>query len=521
MKQRRPIVYIIGAGPGDPGLITVRGLSCLGSADVVLYDTLVSPRLLRYAAPLAERIDVGGAAPDEKAQEAICYLIAEKARENKIVARLKWGDPFVFDRGGEEALFLHEHGIPFEVVPGVPAAIGVPCYAGVPVTYAGGGDTLTLVRGHEDESQTTPQVDWASLSKLKGTIVCYAGSRQLGAVVDALLAHGRPRTETAVAIVNGTLPSQRTISGTLEQLAAAVKESPVGSPSILVVGRVTALREHLRWFDERPLFGKRVMVTRPREDAAELVDRLVALGAEAVEAPMTRILPPEDFGPLDDTVNRAATFDWIVFTSANAVDSFMGRLLAGDGDIRDLKGVRLCAIGPVTHERLQRYHVKVDLVPAEGRPEGVLQALLSRGPLEGSRFLLPRADSGREVLADVLRKAGAEVTDVTAYRLMLTEPERVGEPDIYGLLLERRVDVVTFTSASTVRNFARTMGREQAADLLQQTTVACIGPVTAEAAAQLGITTTIMPQEFTVPALVDAIVKHYAEVRNAERGVRS
>jgi uroporphyrinogen III methyltransferase/synthase len=511
MKQRRPIVYIIGAGPGDPGLITARGLLCLASADVVLYDRLVSPRLLRHASPLAERIDVGGAAPGEMAQEAICYLIAEKAREGRIVARLKWGDPFVFDRGGEEALFLHEQGIPFEVIPGVPAAIGVPSYAGVPVTYPGGGDTLTLVRGHEDESQNTPQVDWASLAKLKGTIVCYAGSRQVGAVIEALLSHGRPRTEHAVVIVNGTLPSQRTIEGSLEELAAMVKESPIGGPSILVVGRVTGLREHLRWFDERPLFGRRVVVTRPREDADELVDRLVALGADAIEAPMTRILPPEDFGPLDDAVARAGTFDWIVFTSANAVDSFMGRLLAGDGDVRDLKGVRLCAIGPVTRDRLQRYHVKVDLVPSEGRPEGVVQALVAHGGIAGARFLLPRADSGREVLADVLRKSGAEVTDVTAYRLMLTEAGREEEPDIYRMLLEGKIDVVTFTSASTVRNFVRTMGREQAADLLQQTTVACIGPVTAEAAAQLGIQTSILPQEFTVPALVDAIVKYYGK----------
>ena len=522
MKQRRPIVYIIGAGPGDPGLITVRGLECLAAADVVLYDRLVSPRLLRYAAPAAERIDVGGAAPDEMAQEAICYLIAEKAREGRIVARLKWGDPFVFDRGGEEALFLHEHAIPFEVVPGVPAAIGVPSYAGVPVTYTGGGDTLTLVRGHEDESQSPPQVDWASLAKLKGTIVCYAGSRQLATVLEALLAHGRPRTERAAVIVNGTLPSQRTIEDTLEQLAAQVKETPPGLPSILVVGRVAGLREHLRWFDERPLFGRRVVVTRPREDAPELVDRLVALGAEAIEAPMTRILPPDDFGPLDEAVGHASTFDWIVFTSANAVDSFMGRLFATGGDVRDLKGVKLCTIGPVTRDRLQRYHVNVDLLPVAGHPEAVVQAL---GSIAGTRFLLPRADSGREVLADLLRKAGAEVTDVTAYRLLLSEAEREGEPDIYHMLLERRIDVVTFTSASTVRNFVLTLGQEQAQDLLEKTTVACIGPVTAEAAAQLGIQTNIVPQEFTIPALVDAILKFYekpaSEARNAERGVRT
>jgi len=240
-----PFVYIVGAGPGDPALISVRGQRCLQAADVIVYDHRVHARLLRVARHDAERIDVGPAAPKPLEQDAICFLLAEKAREGRTVVRLKWGDPFVFDSGGKEALFLHEQGIPFEVVPGVPAAIGIPGYAGVPVTYAGGGDALTLVRGHEDESQTAPQIDWASLAKLKGTVVCYAGSRQLGAVLDALLSHGRPRSEHAAVIVNGTLPSQRTIDGSLEELAALVKESPIGLPAILVVGRVAGLREHL------------------------------------------------------------------------------------------------------------------------------------------------------------------------------------------------------------------------------------------------------------------------------------
>jgi len=507
----RPIVYIIGAGPGDPGLITVRGLQCLASADVVLYDRLVPPRLLRQAPPHAERIEVGDASPNARDQEAICYLIAEKARERRVVARLKWGDPFVFDRGGEEALFLHEHGVPFEIVPGVPAAIGIPSYAGVPVTYPGGGDTLTLIRGHEDESETAPQVDWAALAKLKGTVVCYAGRRQLLAVIDELRQHGRPKTEPAVVIVNGTLPSQTTLQGTLEELAARVRETPVSAPSILVVGRVTALREHLRWFDERPLFGRRIVVTRPREDAAELVDRLVALGAEAIEAPMTRILPPEDFGPLDEAIHNVSGFDWIVFTSSNAVDMFMARLRANALDARALKGINLLTIGPATRDRLQRHGLRADVVPADGKPEGVVQALRSEGPIGGKRFLLPRANVGREILAEELRKAGAEVTDLTAYRVLITDTERDGEPDIYRLLLDRRVDVVTFTSASTVRNFVELLGREQAQDLLQQTTVACVGPVTAEAAVQLGVQTNVMPSEYTVPALVDAIVQFYAQ----------
>ena len=506
----RPIVYIIGAGPGDPGLITVRGLECLAAADVVLYDHLVHPRLLRHAPGHAERIDLGTAAPKPLAQEAICYLLAEKAREGRIVARLKWGDPFVFDRGGEEALFLHEQGVPFEIVPGIPAAIGVPSYAGVPVTYPGAGDTLTLVRGHEDESQTAPQVDWTSLAKLKGTVVCYAGSRQLAAILDALLSHGRGRAEAAAVIFQGTHPGQQTWQGTLEDLAERVRQSPPREPSILVVGRVTALRDHLRWFDERPLFGRRIVVTRPREDAPELVDRLAALGAEAIEAPMIRIVPPEDYAPLDEALTELDRFDWIVFTSANAVDQFMARLLAGPGDTRALKGVRLCTVGPTTRDRLQRYALKVDLMPSEGRPEGLVQALRSLGSLTGARMLLPRANVGRERLVEELRTTGAEVTEVTAYRVLLADAEREGEPDIYRMLLDRSIDAVTFTSASSVRNFVTLLGADQAADLLRQTAVACIGPVTAEAAAQVGIGTTIMPQEYTIPALVEAITKHYA-----------
>ena len=514
----RPVVYIIGAGPGDPGLITARGLECLAAADVVLYDHLVHPRLLRHAPTGAERIDVGTASPKPLAQEAICYLLAEKAREGRIVARLKWGDPFVFDRGGEEALFLHEQGIPFEIVPGIPAAIGVPSYAGVPVTYPGAGDTLTLVRGHEDESQTAPSVDWSSLARLKGTIVCYAGTRQLGAILEALLSHGRARTEQAAVIFQGTHPDQHTWQDSLDALAARVKHSPPPEPSILVVGRVTGLRQHLRWFDERPLFGRRIVVTRPREDAPELVDRLAALGAEAIEAPMIRIVPPQDYGPLDEALQDLERFDWIVFTSANAVDQFMTRLLAGPGDTRLLKGVRLFAAGPATRDRLQRFTLKVDLMPSEGRPDRQVQALGSHTPLEGARVLLPRANVGRELLVEELRKAGADVTEVTAYRVLLADAEREGEPDIYRMLLDRRIDVVTFTSASSVRNLVTLLGADPSADLLRQTVVACIGPVTAEAAAQMGISTTIMPPEYTSPALVDAIVRYYAAERSRSPG---
>ncbi|HEV8347326.1 MAG TPA: uroporphyrinogen-III C-methyltransferase [Vicinamibacterales bacterium] len=502
-------MYLIGAGPGDPGLITVRGLQCLASADVVLYDHLVTPRLLRHARPDAEKIDVGGPAPQEQEQDAICYLLAEKAREGKTVARLKWGDPFVFDRGGTEALFLHEQGVHFEVVPGVPAGIAVPSYAGVPITYPGGGDTLTFVRGHEDEGKARASIDWTSLARLDGTIVCYAGPRQLPAILNALIAHGRPPGDSAVVVYDGTLPTQQTVAGSLEEVAKALKQSDERRPAILVVGRVAALREHLRWFDARPLFGKRVLVTRPREQAADLSERLEAMGAEAIEAPMIRIVPPDDYGPLDEACARAGLFNWIIFASVNAVDAFVGRLLAGPQDLRALKDVKLCGVGPATGERLARYGLKVDLTPAEYRADGVLRALAETGEVRGLKILLPRADIGRELVAEELRRQGAEVTEVVAYRTVAAEAEREGDPDVYHMLLEHRIDLVTFASASAVRGFVHALGAEPSADLLSATLVACIGPVTAEAASQFNIKTTIMPAVYTIPALVDAIVEYF------------
>ncbi|MSO82508.1 MAG: uroporphyrinogen-III C-methyltransferase [Acidobacteria bacterium] len=507
--MRRPAVYLIGAGPGDPGLMTVHGLECLRTADVVVYDHLIPRRLLTYARADVELIDVGTASPKPMAQEAICYLLAEKAREGKMVARLKWGDPFVFDRGGEEALFLHAQQVPFEVVPGIPAAIAVPAYAGVPVTYPGGGDTITLIRGHEDESRTLPDIDWASLARLGGTSVCYAGAQQLPRILEALRAHGWPADDQAVVIYNGTLPQQDTISGTIAELLEELREHPRRSPATLVVGRVVRLRPHLRWYDARPLFGRRVLVTRPREQAVELVDRLTRLGADAIEAPLIRIAPADDLGPLQDAAATPDAFDWIVFTSVNAVDAFMKALLDGGRDVRALKGPRLCAVGTGTAEKLAHYHIKVDLVPGEFRAEALVAAIIAAGPVDGARVLLPRADIGREVVADLLRQKGAVVTDVVAYRTILDDTLRDGDPDVYGLLLEGRIDVVTFASPSAVRSFVKIYGAEPAADLLKHTVVASIGPVTTEATRQLDIHVTIQPSTHTIAALVDAIVTHY------------
>ena len=495
-------VYLVGAGPGDPSLISVRGLRCLQAAGVVVFDHRVHGRLLRLAPADAERIDVGAAAPKPLDQDAICFLLAEKAREGKTVVRLKWGDPFVFDSGGKEALFLHEQGIPFEVVPGIPVAIGGTAYAGVPITYPQAGDVLTFVRGHEGERDAPVDVDWGRLAGIDGTIVCYAGARQIGAICEALRAGGRPGDEPAALIYDATMPSQQTVQATIADIASHAKNGP----ALLVIGAVTSLRDHLRWFDDRPLFGRRIVVTRSREQAGEFIDMLEERGAEAIPAPTIRVLPPEDTTALRQACTDAGTFDWIVFTSANAVDYFM-RCLLEERDVRELKGVRICTVGPSTASHLSRYGIRVDLTPAEYRSEALIHAMKAHGALRGARVLLPRADIAREIIADELRDAGAEVVEVTAYRTVLAGGE--GDHDVYRMLLDREIDAVTFTSASTVRNFVDILGHDQAIDLLRTTVVASIGPVTAEAAQQLDISTSVMPDRYTIPDLVDALVTHF------------
>ncbi len=505
-------VFLVGAGPGDPSLITVRGLRLLARADVVVHDHLVHPRLLRAARADAECIDVGAAAPQPLEQEAINLLLAEKAREGKSVVRLKWGDPFVFDSGGKEALFLHEQGVRFEVVPGITMPVAGPAYAGIPVTYPGAGDTLTFVRGHEDGSNKPPKVDWAAVARLDGTLVCYAGPRQVAGIVDALIDSGRSPRESTAVVSRATGPRQDTLVGTLADVQARLRDVVQKDPAVLVVGGVVGLREHLRWFDSRPLFGKRVLVTRSREQAGELMDRLEDLGAEAVEAPFIRVAPLSDAAPLDAALDAAGDYDWIVFTGATTVEHVMRRLQAGPRDIRSLKGPRLCAIGLVTAERLARYGLRVDLKFVEHEASAIADGMKNGGSLNAARILFPMAEGARDLIAEELKRAGADVHEVGAYRL-IRETRADGEgpgPDIYRMLLDKQIDVVIFTSPSTVKNFTHSLGQEQAADLLQSTVVACAGPVTAEVAMGMQIKTTVMPTEYTIQALIAAVVDHFA-----------
>lgn len=501
-------VHIVGTGPGDPSLISARGLRCIRAADVIVHDHLVHPRLLRASRPTAELIDVGNASPEPVEQDAICILLAEKAREGKQVVRLKCGDPFVFDSGGRAALFLHEQRIPFEIVPGVSGLTSVPSYAGIPLSYPGLGDTIALVRGYEEETDTPPKVDWASLARLQGTIVCYAGAKQLPVIVNALLTHGRSAEESAAVIFDGTLPQQFTVQAPLgalvEQVAAHGRRA-----GTLVVGPVVALREHLRWFDSKPLFGKRIVVTRSREQASELIERLEDLGAEAIEASSIRIEPLDDTTQLDRAIESAHGYDWIVFPTANAVDHFLRRLAAGPWDARALHGPLLCTMGAATSDRFGRMGLKVDVRSVEHGLERVVEAMQEKRRLKGAKVLLLRADGARELVADELRRSGSLVTEVVTYRAVRESQSEEG-PDIFKMLLDRQVDAVTFTSPITVTNFVAMLGEEPAADLLAGTQVASIGPVTAEAAQQRHIRTTIMPKDYTIAGLVDALVEHFA-----------
>jgi uroporphyrinogen III methyltransferase/synthase len=502
-------VCIIGAGPGDPGLITARGLRLLKEADVVVYDRAVDA-LLRWARPEAERLEVGGPAERETAQDAISMLLAEKARDGQTVARLKWGDAFVFDSGAKEALFLHEQGIPYEVVPGIPAAVGATAYAGIPVTYPGGADAVVLLRGHEAESDALPDVDWEAVARIDGTILCYVGGRLTSDVLRALIGRGVPPDRAAALIYRGTLPSQQTVTGTIAELLE-LTTTGAADPGLLVVGDVANLRNHLRWFDERPLFGKRIVVTRSHEQAQDLCEALENLGAQAIEAPTFKLSPAED----PESVERAAAsvdgYAWVIFESANAVGRFLGSLSRGPRDLRALGGVSICAIGPSTTERLLTHGLKPDVVIPEFRAEGVGETIAVTRPIAGQRVLLVRPDHLRDALATDLARAGAVVTDLVAYR---TTPESADSPaaqDLYRKLLDGAIDAVTFTSPTGVGRFASLFGEEQAADLLNITVVASIGPVTAAAAAELGIKTTVMPEAYTVEGLVQALVEYFAE----------
>ena len=479
-------VALVGAGPGDPGLVTVRGLECIRRADVIFYDNLAAPALLVHARPECEKIYVGKKRTEHAlTQEQINALLVEHARAGRRVVRLKGGDPFLFGRGGEEAEALAEAGIPFEVVPGVSSAMGAAAYAGIPLTHREHTSAVTFVTGHAVE-----KIDWRRVGASE-TIVVFMGLVTFGEIAKRLIEAGRPPATPAVAVRWATRADQRTICGTLGDLAERIAEAGLKPPTLIVVGEVVRLREKLDWFEHLPLFGKTVVVTRAREQAGVLAGKLRELGARVVDIPTIEIQPPSDWKPLDGAISRLESFDWLIFTSANGVRFFTQRLDASARDLRELRA-RICAIGPSTAAAVAALHLKVDLMPKEYVAESVVAAL-EKIPLEGARILLPRAAVARDLIPTELEKRAARVTVVEAYR---TVPARDVEwPE--GL----RPDWIAFTSSSTVENFHALFGAER----LQGVRVASIGPVTSATARRLGMDVTVEAGEHTVEGLVEAI----------------
>jgi uroporphyrinogen III methyltransferase/synthase len=522
-------VYIVGAGPGDIGLLTVKGMRCLERADVVVYDFHLNAQVLNYINHDAEFIYAGKRGGSHTmGQDEINRTIVEKAREGLVVCRLKGGDPFVFGRGGEEAQALAAEGLEFEVVPGISSSVAAPAYAGIPLTHRQYSSSFAVIPGYEDTTKAESAIDWSKLATGVGTLVFLMAVKNIAVLTQKLIDNGRP-PETPVAVIRwGTRADQQTITSTLAEIASVVKEKDIRPPAVMVVGDVVKLRETLKWYESKPLFGVRVLVTRENSRGFEPLEDM---GAEVMEFPTLKVVPPESWEGLDAATDRFIGYgsgsdkegagssplrgvggDWIIFTSANGVRYFFRRFLERDLDVRDLKGIKICAIGTKTAEAVRKFGIRVDLVPEEFRAEGLIESfkgLSGAGDLKGMRFLLPRAEKAREVFPEAVGRMGGEIDVPVAYRAVMPErrPKRLKQ-----FLRQGRVTVATFTSGATFRNFMEIMGAE-ADELLKGVAIAAIGPVTKKTIEKFGHGVDIMPPEATIEAMVEEI-KHWAMRRS-------
>ncbi len=499
------MVYLVGAGPGDYRLISMKAVDCLKMADVVVYDRLADDRILRWAPENAEYIYVGKASSNHTMkQEDINQLLVDKAKEGKCVVRLKGGDPFVFGRGGEEGLLLRKNNLPFEIVPGITSAISVPAYAGIPVTHRAVATSFAVVTGHEDPTKGKSNMRWEHLATGVDTLVFLMGVANLPHITSKLIENGRSADTPAAVIRWGTKPEQRTLITTVGKAAEDVAKNGIKPPAIFIVGEVVKLRDSLQWFDnlsQRPLFGKRILVTRARSQASKLTAKLENLGAEVLEAPAISMADPADnYAALDKAIGHVADYHWLIFTSANGVERFFARLFKSGKDARALGYAKIAAIGSATAEKLKQYGLVADVIPQEYRAEGVVEALKGKLPPH-AKILIPRAEEAREVLPDTLREMGAEVEVAPAYRTVCGQVD--GEA-LAAELKEGRIDLVTFTSSSTVKNLVNIIG---SAEVLKDVKTACIGPVTADTAKSLGVEPDIIAKEYTIDGLVEAICK--------------
>ena len=499
-------VFLVGAGPGDPGLITVRGMKLIESADAIVYDALASRALLPPDARESghpELYDVGKRGGDARSvpQSEINELIVRLAREGKRVIRLKGGDPFVFGRGSEEAQALNDAAVQFEVVPGVTAGIAAAAYAGIPVTHRGLAASVTFVTGHEDPGKPTTQTDWSALARVGGTIVLYMGVKTLASITAALMDGGMPGEMPAAAIQWGTLSRQRTVTATLATLADEAAAEGITAPVITVIGWPVVLRDEIRWFESRPLFGRKIVVTRAAQQSATLVEGLAELGADVIEMPATKIARL-DLAPLREEITRLDQYGWLMFTSQNAVTIFWEQLLGGGRDSRALAGLSVAAVGPATAAALLERGITVDVVPDRFVAEGLLEMLSDRDDVSGSRVLYVTAEGSREVLPEGLTALGADVNVVHAYRSI---QDGAGSARLRKALESGSVNVVTFTSASAVRAYVDSVGE----DLSLRAPAITIGPQTSEAVTAAGIELLAEAEESTTDGLIAAVERAF------------
>lgn len=504
-------VYLVGAGPGDPDLITVKGLNILRRTEVLVYDHLASKKLLKHVPASAEKIYAGkkGNVHHAFSQDEINRMLVDYARKGKMVVRLKGGDPFIFGRGGEELEELAAAGVAFEVVPGVTSATAAATYAGIPITHRNFTSSVAFITGHEDPTRKNSRVAWDKISTGIGTLVFYMGIKNLPSIAENLIKHGRDPKSSVAVIRWASTPEQQTVTGNLENIAELVKEAGIKPPALVVVGEVVTLRDTINWFEKRPLFGKRILVTRTRDQASELVTMLEDQGADCLEGSTIALVEPDSWAEIDSALADLDKYDWLLFTSINAIKFFFKRVAAKGMDCRDLNGPRIGVVGTATADFLQGYGIRADLLPTEFTGEGLAEELLERG-VKGARVLIPRALKAREILPEKLRAGGAEITVAPVYQNV--------RPDDYAkvrrVLEEKRIDMVTFTSSSTVRNFLEMLeikDQTEFARLLGGVKIAVIGPVTARTARENKLAIDVEPGTYTIPAMVDAIVDFYLE----------
>lgn len=504
--EKKGKVYLIGAGPGDPGLLGLKAKECLETADAVVYDRLADPRIIEFCRKDAEMVYVGKASANHTMRQPdINKLLVKLAAEGKTVARLKGGDPFVFGRGGEEAIELLEAGLPFEFVPGVTSAIAVAEYAGIPVTHRHVATSFSVITGHEDPTKGESTINWKGLATAVDTLVFLMGVENIERISSQLIANGRSADCPAAVIRWGTRPEQRTLITTVGKAAADVKATGMKPPAIFLVGEVVKLREQLQWFDNKPLFGKTVIVTRARAQASALTKKLEAQGARVLEVPAIKIVPPADFAPLDKAIAEIDTYKWLILTSVNGVEYFFNRLQKAGKDSRALCGVKIAAIGSATAEALKGYGITADLIPSAYKAEELADAL-AEDTKAGDKLLLARAKVARNVLPERLRALGAQVDVVAAYE---TVADCQNKEELLEALESGEASIVTFTSSSTVTNLLDVLGDKK--DLLNKVALAAIGPVTAETLEKNGLKPAISAAEYTIDGLMTAIEEYYKE----------